>query len=70
MPSDLLSSPWALVIMGLLVLGDSFFVVVPGEIAVTALGAIASTTGAPPLWAVIVCAVSYTHLTLPTIYSV
>jgi len=50
-PSDLLSSPWALVIMGLLVLGDSFFVVVPGEIAVTALGAIASTTGAPPLWA-------------------
>ena len=56
MPSDLLSSPWALVIMGLLVLGDSFFVVVPGEIAVTALGAIASTTGAPPLWAVIVCA--------------
>jgi membrane protein DedA with SNARE-associated domain len=43
-------------VMSLLVLGDAFFVVVPGEIAVTALGAIASTTGAPPLWAVIVCA--------------
>lgn len=56
MPTDLLSSPWALLIMSLLVLGDSFFVVVPGEIAVTALGAIASSTGAPPLWAVIVCA--------------
>ena len=56
MPTDLLSGPWALVIMSLLVLGDSFFVVIPGEIAVTALGAIASTTGAPPLWTVIVCA--------------
>ena len=42
--------------MGLLVLGDAFFVVVPGEIAVTALGALAVTTGAPPLWAVVVCA--------------
>lgn len=56
MPTDLLTGPWALVIMGLLVLGDSFFVVVPGEIAVTALGAIASASGSPPLWAVILCA--------------
>lgn len=56
MPIDLLTGPWALVVMSVLVLGDSFFVVVPGEIAVTALGAVASTQGAPPLWAVIVCA--------------
>lgn len=54
--SDLLSDPWALAVMSLLVLGDSFFVVVPGEIAVTALGAVASSSGTPPLWAVIVCA--------------
>lgn len=54
--ADLLTGPWALVMMSLLVLGDSFLVVVPGEIAVTALGAIASTLGSPPLWAVITCA--------------
>ncbi|PCE13815.1 hypothetical protein AUC47_06735 [Microbacterium sp. SZ1] len=42
--------------MSVLVLGDSFFVVIPGEIAVTALGAIASTAGSPPLWSVIACA--------------
>ena len=42
--------------MSVLVLGDAFFVVVPGEIAVTALGAFAVSNGAPPLWAVIVCA--------------
>lgn len=54
--SDLLSDPWALAVMSLLVLGDSFFVVIPGEIAVTALGAVASSSGTPPLWAVIVCA--------------
>lgn len=51
-----LSGPWSLVLMGLLVLGDAFFVVIPGEIAVTALGALAVSTGSPPLWAVIVCA--------------
>lgn len=42
--------------MGLLVLGDAFFVVIPGEIAVTTLGALAVSTGSPPLWAVIACA--------------
>lgn len=42
--------------MCLLVFGDAFLVVVPGEVAVTALGAAAATAGAPPLWAVIVCA--------------
>jgi len=56
MPIDLLSTPWALVVMSVLVLGDAFLVVIPGEIAVTALGAISASGGAPPLWAVIVCA--------------
>ncbi|NYF27983.1 MULTISPECIES: DedA family protein [unclassified Microbacterium] len=60
MPTDLLTAslagPWSLVLMSVLVVGDAFFVVVPGEVAVTALGAIAVTTGSPPLWAVIVCA--------------
>ncbi|WP_460799458.1 DedA family protein [Microbacterium sp. GXF0217] len=54
--AELVTGPWALAVMSLLVLGDAFFVVVPGEIAVTALGALAISTGAPPLWAVIVCA--------------
>lgn len=53
---DAATGPWSLVVMSLLVLGDAFFVVVPGEIAVTALGALALSTGAPPLWAVIACA--------------
>ena len=59
-PTDLLAEsltgPWSLVLMSALVLGDAFFVVLPGEIAVTALGALAVSTGAPPLWSVIVCA--------------
>ncbi|WP_248240925.1 DedA family protein [Microbacterium kunmingense] len=49
-------SPWALVVMAALVLGDAFLVVVPGEVAVTALGALAVTHGAPPLLAVIAVA--------------
>lgn len=59
-PTDLLTAslagPWSLALMSVLVVGDAFFVVVPGEVAVTALGAVAVTTGSPPLWAVIVCA--------------
>jgi membrane protein DedA with SNARE-associated domain len=59
-PTDLLTEtlagPWSLVLMSLLVVGDAFLVVIPGEVAVTALGALAVTTGAPLLWAVIVCA--------------
>ena len=55
-PLDLLTGPWALPVMSLLVLGDAFLVVVPGEIAVTVLGAIASSSGSPSLWAVIGCA--------------
>lgn len=60
MPADLLphllTGPWSLALMSLLVLGDAFLVVIPGEIAVTALGATAVSSGAPPLWSVIACA--------------
>ncbi|GGM48023.1 DedA family protein [Microbacterium saperdae] len=60
MPADLLTvsltGPWSLALMSVLVVGDAFFVVIPGEVAVTALGAFAVSTGSPPLWAVIVCA--------------
>lgn len=55
-PIDVLSTPWSLAVMSLLVIGDAFLVVIPGELAVTALGAIAVSEGAPPLWAVIACA--------------
>lgn len=54
--ADSLDGPWSLILMSLLVVGDAFFVVIPGEVAVTALGALAVTTGAPSLWAVIICA--------------
>jgi len=48
---DAVNGPWALIAMMLLVLGDAFFVIVPGEIAVTALGAMSISTGSPPLCA-------------------
>lgn len=51
-----LTGPWGLALMALLVVGDAFFVVVPGEIAVTALGALAVSHGSPALWAVVLCA--------------
>lgn len=54
--TESLTGPWSLALMSALVVADAFFVVVPGEIAVTALGALAVTTGTPPLWAVVVCA--------------
>ncbi|WP_426183646.1 DedA family protein [Microbacterium sp. TWP3-1-2b2] len=54
--ADAVSGPWALLVMALLVFGDAFLVLVPGEIAVTAMGALSTSTGAPPLWAVIVSA--------------
>lgn len=50
---QLLTGPWGLVVMCALVVGDAFLVVIPGEIAVTALGAIAMSQGSPPLLAVI-----------------
>lgn len=53
---DLLGGPWGLSLMVLLVFADAFLVVIPGEIAVTALGAVSAVSGTPPLWAIITCA--------------
>ncbi|GAA2005521.1 DedA family protein [Microbacterium ulmi] len=50
----LAASAWALPILFALVLGDAFLVVVPGEIALAAFGALAVSTGTPPLGAVLV----------------
>ncbi|MBN9178315.1 MAG: VTT domain-containing protein [Microbacterium sp.] len=55
---SLAASPWALVLMFALVVADALLVVVPGEAAVTAFGALAIAHGTPPLWAVIVVAAS------------
>lgn len=49
-------SSWALPAMAALVVGDAFLVVIPGEAAVTAFGALALAEGSPPLLAVIVVA--------------
>lgn len=51
--ADLATSAWALPVLFALVLGDAFLVVVPGETAVTAFGALAVSTGSPPLVAII-----------------
>lgn len=60
MLEDLLSavaaSAWALPLLFVLVLGDAFLVVVPGEAAVTAFGALAVAQGEPALWAVVAVA--------------
>ena len=50
------ASPWALPVLFALVLGDAFLVVVPGEAAVTAFGALAVTQGEPALFWVIAIA--------------
>lgn len=50
------TSPWALPAMAVLVFADAFLVVVPGEAAVTAFGALAVAHGTPSLAAVIVVA--------------
>ncbi|WP_106816210.1 DedA family protein [Microbacterium timonense] len=49
-------SPWALTVMFMLVLGDAFLVVLPGEAAVTAFGALSASGGEPPLAAIIAVA--------------
>ncbi|MEU2205282.1 VTT domain-containing protein [Microbacterium oleivorans] len=58
--ADLLTSvaagPWALPALFALVLADAVLVVVPGEVAVTAAGALAAATGTPPLAAVVAVA--------------
>lgn len=50
------ASPWALLGMGVLVFADAFLVVIPGEAAVTAFGALAVSHETFPLAAVIVVA--------------
>ena len=47
--TEIAHSPWALPLLFALVLGDAFLVVVPGEAAVTALGALAVSEGRPAL---------------------
>ncbi|MBB2976043.1 membrane protein DedA with SNARE-associated domain [Microbacterium endophyticum] len=47
------TSPLGLVVLAVLVFGDAFFVILPGEAAVTAFGALAVSTGSPPLILVI-----------------
>lgn len=54
--TGLAAGVWALPVLFVLVLGDAFLVVVPGEAAVTAFGALSVTTGSPPLAAVIAVA--------------
>lgn len=54
--TDLAASPWALPLLVILVVGDAFLVIIPGEVAVTAFGALAVSTGAPPLAAVLLLA--------------
>ncbi|MET0298008.1 MAG: DNA/RNA non-specific endonuclease [Microbacterium sp.] len=50
---DVAADPWALALLFAVVLADAFLVVVPGEAAVSAFGALAVSTGSPPLAAVI-----------------
>lgn len=50
------TSAWALPLMFALVLADSLLVIVPGEVAVTAFGALAVTVGSPPLVGVVLVA--------------
>ncbi len=54
--TDLASGPWALPLIAAVVLLDAFLVVVPGETAVTAAGALSVAHGAPYLPAVIAVA--------------
>jgi len=50
------ASPWALLGMAVLVFADAFLVVIPGEAAVTAFGAVAVEHGALPLASVVLVA--------------
>lgn len=54
--TEIAHSPWALPLLFALVLGDAFLVVVPGEAAVTALGALAVSEGRPALAAIVLVA--------------
>ena len=50
------TNPWALPLLFVLVFGDAFLVVIPGEAAVTALAALSVVHGQPPIAAVVVVA--------------
>lgn len=50
------ASPWALLAMFALVLGDAFLVIIPGETAVTALAALSVVVGDPSIVAIIAVA--------------
>ncbi|WP_243695219.1 DedA family protein [Agromyces protaetiae] len=52
----LAASPWLVPALFALVVGDAFLVVLPGETAVVALGALWAATGHPPLWATLAAA--------------
>ncbi|MGW9587618.1 DedA family protein [Microbacterium sp. NPDC055455] len=54
--TEIAHSPWALPLLFALVLGDAFLVVIPGEAAVTALGALAVSEGRPALAAIVLVA--------------
>ncbi|WP_139417449.1 DedA family protein [Agromyces laixinhei] len=47
---SLAASPWLLPAVFALVVGDAFFVVLPSETVVVALGALSASTGSPQLW--------------------
>lgn len=50
------ASAWALPLMALLVFADALLVVVPGEVVVTAFGAVSAGTGSPGLVSIILVA--------------
>jgi len=54
--TEVARSAWALPLLFALVMGDAFLVVIPGEAAVTALGALAVTQGEPMLAAIVLVA--------------
>ncbi len=54
--APLLDSPWLLIVLFAVVVGDAFLVVLPGETAVVALGTLAVSTGSPALGAVLAVA--------------
>ena len=54
--TEVARSAWALPLLFVLVLGDAFLVVIPGEAAVTALGALAVSQGEPMLAAIVLVA--------------
>ncbi|GAA5203780.1 hypothetical protein GCM10025773_35350 [Microbacterium jejuense] len=54
--TEVARSAWVLPLLFVLVLGDAFLVVIPGEAAVTALGALAVAQGEPMLAAIVLVA--------------